>query len=493
MHTKTIHSYLFRFLFISISFISLLLVAASPKASAAAPCKLVYSVTADKTAVQVGGTITRTFTLTNTAKTSCHSTSVSVYYSPNESYVSSTPNPTASNYYWNVGTLNSGKSVSMTITTRVASNVDNIVSTESCASATGAADACVTSNITIGGTTTPSTTTSTTPTVATSTTTTPVPTTSTTTTTTVTPALSTTTTTPVIAGGKEQGIWIWNFPSAMLSSAATQQLKDVSAMGFNVVYITADDYIDIASMASGSAKTSAIASYFKNLSQFVTTANSLGLAVDAEGGWRDWAYPANQWKGFALIDMVKAYNAAYPNAKLRGFQYDVEPYLLPEYETNKAQVLTQYVGFIDSSVQRLVGTDIKFSIAIPHFYDDAQAWTPAFAYGGKTTYAFNHLLNILEKKPGSTMLLMSYRDFFDGTNGTRQISETEIKEASAGFSTNIIVSQETGNVDPAYVTYYGGTKADVMNALSVIKTGFSSYSRFGGTAVHYIDSFLQMK
>lgn len=220
----------------------------------------------------------------------------------------------------------------------------------------------------------------------------------------------------------------------------------------------------------------------------------MGIQVDAEGGWRDWAQSANRWKGYALIDAVKQYNSAYPDAKLRGFQYDVEPYLLPSYETNKAQVLTEYVEFIDESIKRLSGSEIKFSIVIPHFYDSAQAWTPFITYGGKTAYTFSQLLTILEKKPGSSILIMAYRDTFEGTNGTKQIAEAELKEADAGnFSTKVIVSQETGNVEPSSVTYYGSTKAVLYDALSKIQAGFSSYSSYGGTAVHYMDSFLDLK
>lgn len=137
---------------------------------------------------------------------------------------------------------------------------------------------------------------------------------------------------------------------------------------------------------------------------------------------------------------------------------------------------------------------MQFSVVIPHFYDAAQAWTPKIAYSGKTTHTLNHLLGILEKKPKSTILLMSYRDFFDGPNGTREISEAEIKEATqGGYATKIIVGQETGNVDPAFITFYGSTKSVVMAELVKINAGFKGYSKYGGTAVHYVDSFLELK
>lgn len=460
-----------------------LLFVLSTTTHAATACDLSFGMTTNTAAVQAGGNLTRTITVKNNGAGICRQPSFSLYYAPNETFVSSTPAARASNYYWTLANLGAGKSATVTVTTKHNTSVSgSTIDTEGCATANNGEDACVASSIAVTSITSGSTTpvTPTTPVV--------VPPVTTPTTTPSTPVV--TPTTPSTQSGKELGIWIWDFPKDMLSSDA--KLKALQAKGFNTVYITVDDYLDIASMADGSAKTQAINTYFTNLAAFVKKANSYGLRVDAEGGWRDWAKSENRWKGFALIDMVKAYNAAHPEAKLRGFQYDVEPYLLPEYETNKAPVLLDFVTFIDQSVARFGSSDIEFSMSIPHFYDDAQAWTPSFTYNGKNTFTFNHLLNILEKKPGSTILLMSYRNTFDGNNGTRQISEVEVKEASAGFHTKVIVGQETGNVDPAFVTFYGQSKTDVMSAVSTIQKAFARYGQFGGVAVHYLDSFLAM-
>ncbi len=449
----------------------------SSNATAATPCTLSVKATSDQTSITSGQTITRTLTIKNIGKTSCRDVSSSVFYSSNEQFVSSSPAPRASDYYWYVGTLNVNKQVTTKITTKHNPLVAGTeLSTEACAAATGARDACVASII---------------PVIATPIVVVPViPIVSTSTAPTTTPIVIT----PAPVAGKEKGIWIWSFASQMNTATADSQMNALAANGFNVVYITIDDYIDIASMAEGPAKNSAKAAYFLSLSKFIAKANALGIAVDAEGGWRDWAKPANRWKGYALINAVKEYNALYPSTKLRGFQYDVEPYILPEYETNKAEVLTDFVVFIDQSVQLLAGTDIKFSMAIPHFYDDAQAWTPAITYGGKTMHTFNHLLEILEKKPESDIILMSYRNFFEGTNGTKAISQTEVQEAtSGGYSANIIVGQETGNIDPAFTTFYGLSKAELLNNLSQIDGAFSSYAGYGGWAVHYMEPFLVLK
>lgn len=473
---------------------------AIPTSAYAATCALSYTMTPKTSVINSGDTITYAVSVKNIGSGMCRDVSYSVYYAPNETFVSATPAPRASNYYWYVGNLNSGKRATATITTRHnASAEGTTVDTEGCATGRNVADSCASSSVAVNPSTqTISPTPTTTPTQ--STTTTQTSTTSTTATQsgntisdTTQSTMTTNTTQPSVPQGKEQGIWIWNFPSQMNTATGFSQLEQLASYKMNVAYITVDDYLDIASLPDGATKDAQKAAYFSNLSKVVQKANSLGLAVDLEGGWRDWAYPANRWKGFALIDMAKEYNAAYPNAKIRAFQYDVEPYILPEYETNKATVLAQYVEFIDQSATRLVGSDVKFSIVIPHFYDDAQAWTPAFSYGGVTTYAYNHLLRILEKKPGSMILLMSYRDFFSGSNGTQEISQVEIKEATDGhYSTQVIVAQETGNVDPTYVTFYGSTKTTVLNMLSTISSFFGGYANYGGTAVHYMDSFLVM-
>lgn len=499
MLKKSIGGHLFARICIVFSFIISLL--SVPTSAFAATCVLAYDMTPKTLTISSGETITYAVTVKNTGNGMCRDVSYSLFYAENETFVSSTPAPRASNYYWYVGNLGSRKSITTTVATRhTASVAGSRVNSEGCAAGRNAADACDASSvaITTGTQTVVTNPTVTVPAPITSTTTTQAPVSTTTqsiaTTTTQIPAPTTMQTAPIIQKGKEQGMWVWSFPSQMNTTAGTEQMKTIAAQGFNVVYITIDDYLDIAALPEGANKDTQKAAYFLSLNKFIKTAHGLGIAVDVEGGWKDWAYLANRWKGFALIDAAKEYNAVYPGAKIRAFQYDVEPYLLDEYETNKAKVLTEFVTYIDQSVARLAGSDIQFSMAIPHFYDKNQAWTPTITYGGITTHTFSHLLRILEKKPGSMILLMSYRDYFEGVGGTKEIALAEIQEASAGgYSTLVLVGQETGNVDPAYVTFYGSTKTVVLNMLGTISSAFSSYSNYGGTATHYIDSYLQMR
>lgn len=449
-------------------------------------CSLNFTVTPSTSTVIQNGILNYNVALTNTGKAACKNTSYSFYYPDNEKFISASPAPRASGYYWYVGNLAPGKTYSGTLTTQnnFSSLSDPEINNDACATADNGNDSCVSNTINI--TTSVPTPTPVIP-VPVSPTPTPTP-------VTIPTQMPTPTPIPTLPQNKHAGVWVWDSPIQMTTTKADSQITYAKANGFNLLYITVDDYLNIYSMTNGSAKDAQKAAYFDALSHIITKANSVGISIDVEGGWRDWAKPENRWQGFALIDFVKEYNQKNPTAKIRGFQYDVEPYILDEYENNKSSVLGDYVEFIDQSVTRMKSVDAVFSIVIPHFYDSTQAWTPAINYNGSTKYTFTHLLDILQNKPGSEIILMSYRDFFSGPNGTQEISEAEIKEASSGkYSTLITVAQETGNVDPSYVTFYGSTKANLFSNLSTISGYFGKYSNYGGTAVHYLDSFQVLK
>ena len=208
--------------------------------------------------------------------------------------------------------------------------------------------------------------------------------------------------------GKEVGMWIWDTPLNMSATYQAQILNTLQENGFNTVYLTIDDYLDISALSSGSEKDIKQAAYFSALNAFIRLENQHHIIVDVEGGAKD--------------------------------------------------------------------------------------WTPPVLYNGETSHMNTQLLALLARKPGSEMIVMAYRNFFFGSNGTEEASKPDILEASAGkYPIKIIVAQETGNVQPDYVTFHGLSKSDLFSALNSVAQTYASYTSFGGVAVDYIDPFLQLK
>lgn len=444
----------------------------SDQEEAASGCSIRFSVIPARKAVEPRGMIVYTLTIVNQGNEACQNVSLSVYYTEQERFISSNPSPTASDYYWAIGNLDPNKSKKIEIVTEAVAGDGGEIVSDACVAADNSKDVCSGNIVFVkqGA----SINTSATNTILVQK---------------VTGAIW-----GSIFGKKEFGIWVWDSPRKMTETQAGKVIEISKKNGFNVIYLTIDDYLPIIGLRDGSERSERKATYMRNLATFIAAANRAGIEVDVVGGDKDWARTENRWKGYALIDFVREYNATHPNALIRGLQFDVEPYLLSGYETDKGKELKSFVEFVDEAATRMQNVPAQFSIVIPHFYDDVQSWTPQVSYKGLDAHTFTHLLKVLEKKPKSTIIIMAYRNFFDENNGTKQISEVEINEATKGkYGTKVIVAQETGNVSPGYVTFYDYPKVSLFDALDDISTYFGRYANFGGVAVHYFDSFVKME
>lgn len=430
-------------------------------------CSLRFSFTALNKIATPKEDINYVASFTNKGRELCKNVTVSVYYKDNELYISSDPKPSASDYYWVIGDLVYGQNYKINLTTQLKNYNQENQNSEACATADNSPDVCSDSVIFVQETAAPP----------------------------ITKNIKVAKTDWGSAfGQKEFGIWVWDTPTTMSNTYINEVISISKRNGFNVIYLSAEDYLSIAEQTKEASYTQSRANYMKLLSTFITTANTSGIAVDIIGGAKDWAIPENRWKGYALIDLLNEYNKTYPNAKVRNYQYDVEPYLLSNYTGDKEGVLRDFVEFIDESVHRTADSSFGLSVVIPHFYDSEQKWTPTFNYNGQSAATFTHLLRVLAKKENTSIIIMSYRNFFEENNGTKQISLAEIKEATTGgYKTKIIVAQETGDVSPGYVTFYGLPKDNLYDSIAEIGNYFGTYKNFGGVAVHYLDSFVKMK
>ncbi|MFH0804416.1 MAG: hypothetical protein V1896_02350 [Candidatus Zambryskibacteria bacterium] len=294
-------------------------------------------------------------------------------------------------------------------------------------------------------------------------------------------------------GTKEYGSWVWTPIMQMTPKYVESILTDAERDGVNVIYVSVDSYLDIFVMPKGEARERQKEIFGNILEDFIVRAKYKGIAVDAEAGWRNWAEGDNVYKAFAVVNYVKNFNVTREN-KFRGFQYDIEPYLLDSYKEDPASVLKNFVALVDSTESYLTDSDLKFSVVVPDFYDEKDKMTPKFSYNGIKTYTFKHLLNILDRREGSSIIVMSYRNFAEGEDGAIEISANEMQTAKRGaYKTKVIIAQETGDVPPPYITFYNTSKKYLSGEIQKINGVFDSHPNFGGIAIHYVNTFLALK
>ncbi len=288
----------------------------------------------------------------------------------------------------------------------------------------------------------------------------------------------------------EKGTWLWTPISYITPEYRDSIIAGAKKDGIKNIYISIDTYLDIYVMPNGPEKDRAKKNFDDTLESFVTEAHKNNMTVDAEAGWQNWAEEGNLYKPLTVLDYVLKFNKAQKE-KLRGFQYDVEPYMLPSYQNDKATVLYNFVSLVDQTASVLKNQNIQFSVVIPEFYDSKSAETPAFSYGGKNAYTIDHLLSVLEQKPGSKIIVMAYRNFTKGDDGSIDVSRDEISRAD-GYQTKIIVAQETGDVLPPYVTFHNTPKSYYEKQLTNIHDAFIQDKSYGGVATHYVNALLEL-
>ncbi len=290
---------------------------------------------------------------------------------------------------------------------------------------------------------------------------------------------------------KEHGSWIWTPILEMTPAYMESILSEAKTNGVNTMYVSVDSYLDIFVMAKGEAREKKKKEFGDKLEDFIIRANRKGIVVDAEAGWRNWAESDHEYKAFAIVNYVKNFNAERQN-KFRGFQYDVEPYLLEAYATDPAMVLKDFIALVDKTKNFLGESDLKFSVVVPDFYDEKDGFTPKFSYNGKKTSVFKHLLQILDERAGSSVIIMSYRSFADGYDGSIEVSQNEMQTGKS-YETKIIIAQEVGDVPPPYITFHRTSKEYLNRQIVRINDTFAPYANFGGIAIHYVNAYLDLK
>jgi hypothetical protein len=294
-------------------------------------------------------------------------------------------------------------------------------------------------------------------------------------------------------GPKEYGTWIWTPVMEMTQTYIDSIITEAKANNMNTIYISIDSYLDIFVMQKGTERERQKKLFSDKLEYFIKQAGKNNIAVDAEAGWRNWAEGDNIYKAYAVVNYVKNFNATR-ESKFRGLQYDIEPYLLDSYKINKADVLKDFVTLIDKTGYFLAESTLKFAVVVPDFYDGKDEMTPEFFYNKKQDYVLGHLLDVLDKRPDSSIIIMSYRSFAEGSDGSIEISKNEMQTAKRGaYRTKIIIAQETGDVPPPYITFYNTSKKYLRGQINIIDSAFAPNPNFGGIAIHYANTFLALK
>jgi hypothetical protein len=297
----------------------------------------------------------------------------------------------------------------------------------------------------------------------------------------------------------ELAVFEWHQLSR-LDDEVAGRLRWLRSEGFTTVYADFGEYIEAADEGS------TLNELGSDLQHFVAYAASLGFEVHAVGGGPNWIDEDLRYLATTMVELVGNYNeTATEEERLRGVQFDIEPQADPAFQVpaNQPPMLRAWLETLQSVVARYRvvqewdgNRGLRLGFAIPFWFDDAPEAAPWVVFpenaGTPPRPATFHLFDMLRYLPDAYVVVLSYRNFTDGPNGSiaHALDEFEYARWEISAQFGIVVGQEFTNVPEQNITFWCRGRAAFRQAAKEITEAFEGYPQFRGLSVNDMDAYL---
>jgi hypothetical protein len=298
-------------------------------------------------------------------------------------------------------------------------------------------------------------------------------------------------------------VWDWSGPAKTPSQLKT--LADFMYLHqLNASYVDLGQYAAILKQPAGADRVKATQEFTKALERYVTALDKRDVNVYAAAGDVNWSKPEERHIPQALLEFAHDYNRQHPNARLAGFQFDIESYNQTGFAgasmTEKGLVLSELLDTIelltDKNVAYIKGASSQFGLgfAIPYWFDNENGNIPSVTWHDKTGPTLYHLMDTLNRLPESNVVVMAYRNAASGNDGVIAHSRTEIDYArSKAPHVKVMIGQDVTDVEPAKITYYGRSATEFSSQVRLIENEFKPTKVYGGVAINDLAAYRKME
>lgn len=215
-------------------------------------------------------------------------------------------------------------------------------------------------------------------------------------------------------------------------------------------------------------------------------------AVDGDPGF---CLTSNHPRVLDRLDKARVFNYNQAsNARLDGFQWDIEPHGLSSWTPADATTKNNYLAGL-VTIARSVNTtahtsqpgrlNLSVGFVIPFWYDNTEY---TFVSNGATKKAAFHLYDAMKTSSGNHIAIMAYRDT---AAASFPLAQGELDYAKFGaVNVKTWYGQETKPVTPTYVTFHEEKTIGLETAISQLgSTFFPAYrppnaDLIAGIAIH---------
>lgn len=258
--------------------------------------------------------------------------------------------------------------------------------------------------------------------------------------------------------------WVWSKERILDAAQRTTLLQFIEREGVDTLFLQLSETFEA---DDG----------FSELSAFVAEAHERKVNLLWVDGDPKWAFPGRHQGAYAALQRVARINARLDAAGLRpmtGILYDVEPHLLPEWDTEEAVLSAGFVALLDLLQAEAQAAELEIWHTVPFWFADNEM--PGGSLGGAAL------------RLGTGVVVMAYR------NSARGVIDVASKlfDLAGSSPHRIVVAVETHCSPPENVTFCGATRPTLDAAVDAIRAAFGNTKAFAGVAVHQYETWSEL-
>jgi len=221
--------------------------------------------------------------------------------------------------------------------------------------------------------------------------------------------------------------------------------------------------------------------YYK---KFISKAWSKNISVQALDGSPNWVSTNGEKLQSDFFNWLTKYQkVSLANERFKGIHLDVEPYENEQYSLSPNVVIQKYQEFLLTSKTISNKLNLNLGIDIPFWFYGTQ-YSTKYGKGNLAEWIFKNI---------KTVSIMAYRDIATGENGINNIAKAEM-DLGKKYNVKVTIAVETGYLPAStFVTFYEEGQSYMYNQLNIVYQNYNMNSTFAGFAIHYLDSWMNMK
>ncbi|TDF93855.1 hypothetical protein [Paenibacillus piri] len=260
--------------------------------------------------------------------------------------------------------------------------------------------------------------------------------------------------------------WLWDTSLIHTNDSRNSVLQFAKEQRVTRIYVQIDPALD-----PGAYRT------------FIKGASAAGIQIHALDGAPDWIAPDRRHRISDTVDWVNRFNnAALPEERFTGIQVDIEPYTLPEWNTNRDTVVQRWLDTVTLfAAKTKSSSSLTASAALPFWLDEI----PMSGSGSGSVSLMEAMMRQLDE-----VTLMSYR------NQAKALADIALTKLELGdrLGKKVSVGVETNSTkEPAFITFYGEGRARMEIELLSIDKLLRNYASYAGVVIHDYSGWRKLK